>query len=25
VRTLEDPLLVMSNGRVAVNRLNFGK
>jgi imidazolonepropionase-like amidohydrolase len=25
VRVLEDPLLVMSNGRVAVNRLNFGK
>jgi imidazolonepropionase-like amidohydrolase len=25
VRTLQDPLLVMSNGRVAVNRLNFAK
>jgi len=25
VRTLQDPLLVVSNGRVAVNRLNFGK
>jgi imidazolonepropionase-like amidohydrolase len=25
VRTLEDPLLVVSNGRVVVNRLNFGK
>jgi imidazolonepropionase-like amidohydrolase len=25
VRTLQDPLLVVSNGRVAVNRLSFGK
>jgi imidazolonepropionase-like amidohydrolase len=25
LRTLQDPLLVMSNGRVAVNRLSFGK
>ena len=25
VRTLQDPLLVMSNGRVAVNRLSFAK
>lgn len=25
VRTLQDPLFVMSNGRVAVNRLSFGK
>ena len=25
VRTLQDPLLVMSNGRIAVNRLSFGK
>jgi imidazolonepropionase-like amidohydrolase len=25
IRTLQDPLLVVSNGRVAVNRLNFGK
>ncbi len=25
VRTLQDPLLVVSNGRVAVDRLNFGK
>jgi imidazolonepropionase-like amidohydrolase len=25
VRTLQDPLLVVTNGRVAVNRLNFGK
>jgi imidazolonepropionase-like amidohydrolase len=25
IRTLQDPLLVMSNGRVAVNRLSFGK
>lgn len=25
VRTLQDPLLVVSNGRVALNRLNFGK
>lgn len=25
IRTLQDPLLVVSNGRVAVNRLSFGK
>jgi imidazolonepropionase-like amidohydrolase len=25
VHTLEDPLLVVSNGRVAMNRLSFGK
>jgi imidazolonepropionase-like amidohydrolase len=25
VRTLHDPLLVVSNGRVVVNRLSFGK
>jgi imidazolonepropionase-like amidohydrolase len=25
VRTLDDPLLVVSNGRVVVNRLTFGK
>ncbi|MGH9346125.1 MAG: amidohydrolase family protein [Vicinamibacterales bacterium] len=25
VRTLQDPLLVVSNGRVAVNRLSFGR
>jgi len=25
IGTLQDPLLVMSNGRVAVDRLNFGK
>ena len=25
VRTLQDPLLVVSNGRVGVNRLTFGK
>lgn len=25
IRTLQDPLLVVSNGRVAVNRLNFAK
>jgi len=25
VRTLQDPLLVVSNGHVALNRLNFGK
>jgi hypothetical protein len=25
VATLQDPLLVISNGRVAVDRLNFGK
>ena len=25
IATLEDPLLVVSNGRVAVNRLDFGK
>ena len=25
VRALQDPLLVVSNGRVALNRLNFGK
>ncbi len=25
IRTLQDPLLVVSNGRVAVNRLGFGK
>jgi len=25
VRTLQDPLLVISNGRVAVNRVSFGK
>ena len=25
VRTLQDPLLVVSNGRVALNRLEFAK
>lgn len=25
IRTLQDPVLVMSNGRVAVNRVSFGK
>ncbi len=25
IRTLDDPLLVVSNGEVAVNRLTFGK
>ncbi len=25
IDTLQDPLLVVSNGRVAVDRLNFGK